>query len=229
MVLPFDAPDKFLKKYTCFVCGRQFKYEDFELFKSHIIEEHEESRDYVICPLKRCGAPVRCLKSHFKVKHPYEKMPPVKQTKSIIWKDISGKKLKHKKPHFIDGVFISNKMNGKEIHYRSGYEREFYEYLEQLPDVMAYDAETIEIQYFFEGESHKYIPDVQVIYSDGSIVLYEIKPANQTALKINTAKWQAANEYCNIRGWKFVVVTEVGLGKLKNKVKQMLNERREKK
>lgn len=208
------------------MCGKE--HTDFEQFKTHIVDEHEEGREYVVCPLARCKAPVRDIPSHFKVKHPKEKMPPVKQTKAIIWKDISGKKLKHKRPNFVEGCFISNKMNGKEIHYRSGYERQVYEYLEQMPEVVAYDAETLEIQYFFEGESHKYIPDIQVIFTDGRIELWEIKPATQTTIPRNEAKWAAAREYCNVRGWKFTVVTEVGIGKLKNRVKKTLNEKMDK-
>jgi len=222
MTLPFQILDKNKKKYQCFCCATEFT--EFEAFKTHITEEHEEGRDYVLCPLQRCQAPVRCLKTHFKVKHPREKMPPVKQTKAIIWKDMHGKKLKHRRPNFIDGDFVSQKMNGKEIHYRSGYERQVYECLEQLPDIVAYDTETLEIPYYLKGERHNYIPDLQIIFADGHIELWEIKPASQTSSPKNTAKRAAAIEYCAIRGWKFQTITEKGIEMLKNRVRLILNE-----
>ena len=221
MTLPFNFPDRFKKIYTCFCCGIEFKEDKFEEFKKHIIDEHEFGRDFVICPL--CLAPVRDIPTHARVKHSGRKMPPVAQTRAIIWKDISGKKLKHRKPHFQDGDFISQKMNGKEVHYRSGYERQIYECLEQLPDIVSYDTEKLRIPYYINGERHEYLPDLQIIFTDGHIEVWEIKPATQTSIPKIVAKRAAAIQYCSIRGWKFQTITEKGIGILKNKVK-LLNE-----
>jgi hypothetical protein len=146
--------------------------------------------------------------------------------KSIVWRDKTRKKgkLKTRKPNFMEGTIISEKMNGKEVHYRSGYEREVYQYLEVLPEVVSYDTETIEIPYFFEGKQHKYLPDLQIVFTDASIEVWEVKPASQTTLPRNEAKWKAARDFCRIRGWKFNVMTEVGIGKLKCKVQQLMND-----
>ena len=115
MPLPFDIPNKNKRKYSCFICG--VKFETFKEFQSHIIEEHEEGRDYIICPLKRCQAPVRCLRSHFKCKHPSEKIPKIGMMKSIVWHDIAAKKRKKtRKPKFREGYHQSSKMN-KPLHY----------------------------------------------------------------------------------------------------------------
>jgi hypothetical protein len=77
----FQDENKNKRKFTCFVCGRVFT--EFEEFKNHIIEKHEEGRDYVICPLERCKTPVRDIKMHFKVKHPSEKDSRKRTIKSI--------------------------------------------------------------------------------------------------------------------------------------------------
>lgn len=217
-MLPFEKQPA-TKRWQCFVCGKEFL--EYEPFKQHIIESHDEGREYIICPLQRCMAPIRDLKIHFKVKHPHDKIPKGQQMRPIIWKDHGKKgKLKTKKPGFRNGDFVSIK-NGKDIHYRSGYECEVYECLEIIPEVVAFDGEPIKngIQYFFKGETHHYYPDISIKFADGHIEIWEIKPATQTSLPVNEAKWAAANEYCNARGWEFIVITEVGIGKLKKKAR----------
>lgn len=47
----FDVDDKNARKYQCFVCATQFL--DFDEYKKHIIDSHDEGRDYVKCPLER--------------------------------------------------------------------------------------------------------------------------------------------------------------------------------
>jgi hypothetical protein len=213
MTLPFKSA----KTWQCFVCGEHL--DTFHEFKAHIIENHDEGRDYVSCPLQRCGAPVRDLRLHFKVKHPRDELPKGCQLKAIVWRDKSGKK--NKKPKFKQGSIISQKMNGKEITYRSGYEYDIYECLEVLPEVISYDTEKIKIPYYFKGKRHNYLPDLQIVFSDGAIELWEVKPERQRTLPINQAKWTAAREYCQLRGWRFMVVTETGIKKLKHKVKNL--------
>ena len=73
------------KTYLCFCCGTQFS--SYDEFKSHIIENHEEGRDFVRCPLPHCGAPVRDAKLHLKVKHPGFKTNFTGQARAIVWHD----------------------------------------------------------------------------------------------------------------------------------------------
>lgn len=213
MSLPFAKDQK--KKYTCFVCGRG--YEDFEVFKTHIVEKHEETKDYVLCPLERCKTPVRDLKLHFKARHPSETMPKFEMAKAMIWRDHNPKS-KKRKPQFREGWMVSLKNNGKEFHYRSGLECQIFECLEVIDEVETYDVEPFKqgIPYLFEGEMHNYFPDASVKYIDGHVEIWEIKPSSQTALAVNQAKWGAAEAYCATRGWEFIVITEKGLEKLKN-------------
>jgi hypothetical protein len=121
----------------------------------------------------------------------------------------------------IIGYFISKKNGGKEMHYRSGYECEVYACLEKIPEVIKYDVEPFPIKYLYNGKQHEYNPDLSIIYDDDRVEIWEIKPANQTALPLNEAKWAACQCYCESRGWSFIVVTEVGIGKLKKRTSEI--------
>jgi hypothetical protein len=213
MTLPFEKTDPSEKQYTCFVCGLLFK--EAEKFRNHIIEKHQEGREYVKCPLARCGFPVRCVRSHMKSKHPQEPIPTGCQMKAIVWKDARDPKGRKKRSFgFHDGDFVSKK-NGKKLHYRSGYELEVYKCLEEMASVVKFDAEPFGIPYWFGGESKKYFPDVMVQFADSHVEIWEIKPASQTAYEVNDAKWTAADKFCEARGWHFEVKTEQGIKLLK--------------
>lgn len=228
MTLPFEGKEwQNKRKFQCFVCGREFR--SFPEYRDHILEEHEEGRDYVRCPLLRCGAPVRDLRSHFKAKHPTEKMPPVPQLKAMIWKDFGGKKKKGagtKKPKFKQGDYASTKMK-KNFFYRSGYELEVYQCLDILNDVVGYDVEPFKIQYVHEGKSSNYVPDLIVSFLDGHREVWEIKPSSQTHLPINEDKWHYAAKACASRDMDFVVMTEKGISKLKKQVSLQEGQKRD--
>lgn len=219
MVLPFyDDENKDKKKYQCFICGNEFLV--FNDFKQHIFDEHEEGREYIKCCLPHCQAPVRDLRQHFKSKHPAYAIPTTGQMKALIWKD-QGKngKLKQRKPKFREGYMSSNK-NGKDMHYRSGYECKVYEILESDPNVLRYDVEPFPIKYSFNGETHDYFPDLIVYYVDPEKPpeVLEIKPSAQTSLPKNKAKWTFCQQYCESRGYNFIVLTEKGIELLRKKV-----------
>lgn len=219
MTLPF-AGDNHKRKYICFICG--MSHTDFEEFTMHILENHEEGREYVRCPLERCQACVRDLRQHFKSKHPHEtNLPKTGQMKALIWKDQKDKngKLKQRKPRFREGYLVSVKNGGKEMHYRSGMECDVYEILEAMPEVIGYEVEPFKVNYSFMGEMHEYNPDLKVLFQDGRIEIWEIKPSNQTHLPKNNAKWVACQQYCETRGFGFMVLTETGMGKLKNSLR----------
>jgi hypothetical protein len=212
------------RKWKCFICGKD--HAAWDDFKKHVRESHEEGREFVVCPLARCQAPVRDLAMHYRAKHPTAKLPKERQERAVIWKDYDKKadKIKGtKKPKYREGNFVSNKM-GKELHYRSGFECEVYECLEVLPDVTKFEAEPFAVPYLFEEGGrpvqHDYYPDLRVHWSDGRIEVWEIKPSKQTTLPRNEAKWKAAAKYCKTRGWDFIVMTEKGLAKLRKRVRE---------
>lgn len=207
------------RSWQCFVCGhRSDEYGDY---CSHIISEHDECRDYVLCPVDTCKCPVRCLTTHFKVKHKNRVMPKNIQNKATIWRDISpNKKIRTRKPNFKEGYFHSQKNGGKDMYYRSGYERDVYQCLEIDDDVKAFTAEPFRIPYYFNNEWHNYTPDLKLEYVDGVVDIWEIKPATQIEAEQNKAKWKSMNAYAEQYGWNFTVITETGINLLKRKVRQ---------
>lgn len=210
------------RKWQCFVCSNKFL--NYEEYKLHITEEHEEGQDYILCPIKDCNAPVRDVAMHVKVKHPEIKGNVPGPQKAIIWRDFKGDKIKNKKPHFRKGSMISIKNNGKEMKYRSGLECEVYECLEVIPQVVKYDVEPIKggIPYLHDGKVRHYFPDLSILYENGSIEIWEIKPHTQKDWEINQDKWESAKQFCELRGWTFNVITDLGLGKLKKLAKNNL-------
>jgi hypothetical protein len=206
------------RKFQCFVCGCQFP--EYNEYRDHIIEKHEEGREYIRCPLNTCLAPVRDVRAHFAAKHPKHQVPKVGLMRATVWKDFGakGEKKKSRKPTFREGYYESSKMQRK-LHYRSGYEAKIYEYLDADVDVNAFDVEPFEIPYIHKGEAHKYIPDIIVKFIDGRTEIWEVKPANQTMLERNQDKWEAAGRACKGKGWEFIVMTEQGIEKLRLKVK----------
>jgi hypothetical protein len=202
-----------LRKFQCFCCGVEFN--EYLEFKDHIIENHEEGREYIMCPLDHCKCPVRDLKMHFKVKHPSFDFKKIKgQHKAIIWHDFSAKgNKKTRKPKFKQGKYQSIK-TGKTLPYRSGMEEKVYKILDSYDEVMSFDYEPFQIDYIHQGQAHKYIPDILVTFLDGHKELWEVKPSDQTHLEKNQNKWFAANEACKIRGWGFSVCTEKKMSQL---------------
>jgi hypothetical protein len=218
MALPFEIADKDKRKFQCFVCGVMFS--EYKQYRDHIIEKHEEGREYIICPLEHCQAPVRDVAAHCKAKHPSFAVPKKGMMKSVIWKDFNpkaGPKPKTQKPKFRQGYYESTKMCTSLL-YRSGYEATIYECLDCDADVTAFEVEPFEIEYIHKGKSHKYVPDIIVRFIDGHTELWEIKPSSQTLLEKNQDKWDAAKDACKVRGWTFEVITEIGIDKLKKKV-----------
>jgi len=213
------SKDNNKRKYTCFVCGVMF--ESFDGFKDHIVEKHKEGEDYILCPLKRCRAPVRDMRTHFKVIHPKEKLPHTGPLRAMIWRDFSGKGMRKRKPSFKEGWYESKKMS-KKFYYRSSYEATVFECLDLLPEVLAFEVEPFKIPYIHKGEQREYTPDILVTFIDDRREVWEVKPSKQTILEINIDKWSAANAACQARGWEFVVITEKGIDKLKKKVQKLL-------
>lgn len=121
------------------------------------------------------------------------------------------------------------------IFYRSSWELKFNQFLDNNPNVLEWSSETIVIPYVkpTTGRVHRYFPDYWVMYrnKDGQIIeeVIEVKPMAQTRRSrrrnpkhklyedlqyaVNTAKWQAAQKWCNERGIRFRIVTENGIFK----------------
>lgn len=209
------AQDNKIRKYTCFVCGKVFDtYDEMQL---HIKENYTEGREYLLCPLKYCGKCVRDIRAHFKCVHKSVAIPKNIQLRPTVMFDVTSSSKRKKVPTFKEGYHISKKNNNKAMKYRSGYEKDVYESLEIIGEVLKYDVESFGIEYYFRSKRHTYYPDIMVQFIDGNIEIWEVKPANQKSMPVNKAKWAAAEHYCKLRGWNFEVIDENAIHQLKKK------------
>ena len=122
----------------------------------------------------------------------------------------------------------------RNIVYRSGWELKFMKYLDRQPEVLRWSSEEIIVPYRspIDNRLHRYYPDFWVKTTKGESLI-EIKPKKQTKppklnpkhkrryLKevrvwgINEAKWKAAAEICENKGWKWQILTEDTLNNTK--------------
>jgi hypothetical protein len=122
------------------------------------------------------------------------------------------------------------------IIYRSGWELRLMRFLDEHTKVIQWGSEELIIPYRspIDGKVHRYFTDfiVKQINSDGikETIVIEVKPKAQTVPPekksrvtkryinevktwgVNQAKWQAAEDFCKDRGWKFTIMHEDHLG-----------------
>jgi hypothetical protein len=128
------------------------------------------------------------------------------------------------------------KGNPNNVIYRSSWELKLMVHLDSHPDVLEWSSEEFCIPYRspIDGKLHRYFPDffVKKRNPEGiteSLVI-EVKPKIQVipptpkkkltrkylnevkTYGINSAKWKAAQEFCELRKWKFIIMTEKELG-----------------
>jgi len=126
--------------------------------------------------------------------------------------------------------------NIHEIVYRSSWELKFMKWCDTDSNVLEWGSETAIIPYKspIDGKVHRYFVDfyIKVVDKVGTVSKYlvEIKPDRFTKPPTipkrktrrfveevfqygkNQAKWDAATEFCQDRGMKFIVLTEHDLG-----------------
>jgi hypothetical protein len=117
------------------------------------------------------------------------------------------------------------------IVFRSSWERRMFRYCDETPGVIQWASEEFHIPYLspVDNHPHRYFPDLWLkVQTANGLKAYviEIKPKDQTvmpqpkkrrtrrymtevaAFAVNQAKWEAAEEYCKNKGWKFIVLNE---------------------
>lgn len=112
--------------------------------------------------------------------------------------------------------------------FRSLWERQAFRWLDEHPKVIKWSSEEVIVPYKCktDGKMHRYYTDLKIKMADGKTYLIEIKPESQTkepkvrsrktkkyinevlTYVKNQSKWEAAQEYCENRGWVFQVWTE---------------------
>lgn len=121
----------------------------------------------------------------------------------------------------------------KNIIYRSSWERTACSWFDTTPEVVFWESEETIVPYYdpVKQKNRKYYMDFKLMtrQADGTlkVILVEIKPykqtikpranknksqktilTEQTTWVTNSAKWAAAREYCKLRDWGFVILTE---------------------
>ena len=124
-------------------------------------------------------------------------------------------------PHKMTKYF--NSCKDEPIIYRSGLEYQFIMFCENNPKVKKWASEPIAINYFsrLDNKECNYYPDYVIETTQGSHIIVEIKPYDQTikpgsedsawlkeAWVKNTDKWNAANEFAHKHNAKFIIITE---------------------
>lgn len=109
--------------------------------------------------------------------------------------------------------------------YYEGYrERDLYVLLNYVVSVLEVEAQPLTIQYKERNRSRKYSPDTKVVFlpaSDGSttrrplLIEVKLKAELDRKAEVYEARFQAAREYCEARGWEFRVMTEEDVPRLK--------------
>jgi len=116
--------------------------------------------------------------------------------------------------------------------YRSLWERRFMQFCDMSESVLKWSSEEVVVPYRspIDNRIHRYFVDFCVTAKTETgeeTMLIEIKPKAQTKKPtvsekkvttskmreiknwaINSAKWEAATEYCKDRGWSFKILTE---------------------
>jgi predicted nuclease of restriction endonuclease-like RecB superfamily len=125
------------------------------------------------------------------------------------------------------------------IVFRSSWEYKFMRFLDINEGIISWTSESIKIRYMYfdpitkKQSEHLYFPDFVICRKIGETTrtqIIEIKPYRETkppkvaknrstktliyetkTYAKNQAKWHAAKEYCRVRDWDFIVLTEKDL------------------
>ena len=131
-------------------------------------------------------------------------------------------------------------VGGKAPIFRSSWENTFCRMCDENENITRWGSECVEIPYRspLDNRWHKYYPDflIQYVDNDGKehVELIEIKPSGQSTFEsarstkekqqvvLNSAKWEAAQEWCKRKGIFFRVVNEEHIFMAKKKKKAPL-------
>jgi len=131
-----------------------------------------------------------------------------------------------------------NSAKGVAVEYRSQLEFEYMYKIDRSPNVISWGSEVVWVPYHnpVKNKTSQYWVDLIIHHKKHGVLAVEIKPEKEikaimenkapkaTARKkkstllyetkmfvINRAKWVAAKQFCNNKGWKFIRVSEKNL------------------
>jgi hypothetical protein len=123
------------------------------------------------------------------------------------------------------------------VEYKSGLEYKAFKYADCNPSIISWSVEPFGIKYIkpTDGKYHRYYIDLVVKFKNEKTFFIEVKPYSQTfaprkpsgfskqkatpkginryknecmTYLVNTAKWDAAKNYCKQYGYTFITLTE---------------------
>lgn len=106
------------------------------------------------------------------------------------------------------GQTVFFKKANKEVFARSSWEKDFMEKLDNDNIILSAIFEPFVVMYRYAQKQRHYIPDLLILYKDGTKKLIEIKPSCFLDAEINKCKFSAAQKYCDEKGMTFEVWTE---------------------
>jgi hypothetical protein len=105
------------------------------------------------------------------------------------------------------GESVFFKKANKEVFVRSSWEKDYLQKIDQDENIISAVFEPFVLTYQYDRQRH-YIPDIFILYNDGTKKLVEIKPSYFLDAEINKCKFAAAEKYCEEKGMIFEVWTE---------------------
>ena len=105
------------------------------------------------------------------------------------------------------GKFPSRK-NARMIHWESLLERDAVFLFEFSSGVRQFREQPLTITYALEGKPRRYTPDFELILSDGSVELVEVKPKEKLLLPENSLRFTAITRHLSLQGWPLIFLTE---------------------
>jgi len=141
---------------------------------------------------------------------------------------------KHYKGKYVLSHPEKYKGNIHSIVYRSSWELQVMRWCDHTSKVVSWNSEEVIVPYRspIDGKIHRYFPDfmVEIIDKGNQVVwMVEVKPKKQIqqpkkkiyrgsptknylievqTYAVNQAKWEAATQMCEAKGWKFMILTE---------------------
>ena len=111
----------------------------------------------------------------------------------------------HSGKRYTKGYFKSYKSGETWLYFASSYELHAYLKLEHDKTILTFSRCLTSIKYVLDGITRRYIPDIDVVYVDGTRGFIEVKPDSRMTNKVVRIKTEAAQNYCSQNGLRFTL------------------------
>ena len=104
--------------------------------------------------------------------------------------------------------FLKLKKCDYDVYYDSMYEKKILEELDSCSFVKKIKTQSLIIPYKarLSNKKRRYIPDIQLLLTDGSLAIIEIKPYLEMVNSTNMRKHKALRKYCKENGYGFAII-----------------------